>query len=103
MEQLFEEIKRFFKKYIKKVLIASVLLTAVFSTLYLLKSEDTPEDDEYSGALTDPELFDGNAYFKFYVEDENQQAFTNTVLLNQYLRLEENLAQVCNNTITNIL
>ncbi|SHE87747.1 hypothetical protein SAMN02745249_01344 [Atopostipes suicloacalis DSM 15692] len=103
MDQFFEEIKRFFKKYIKQILIASVLLTTVFSTLYLFKSEATPEDDEYSGALTDPDLYDGNAYFKFYVEDENQEAFTNTVLLNQYLRLEENLTEVSENTNTNLL
>lgn len=103
MEQLSEEIKRFFKKYIKNILIVSLLLTAVFSALYLLKTDTEPEDDEYSGALTDPELFDGNAYFKFYIEDENQQAFTNTVLLNQYLRLEENLAEISKDTNTNLL
>src|SRR5699024_8621882 len=103
MKQLNEEIKRFFKKYIKKIIIASVLLTTVFSALYLLKSTKSLEDDEFSGALVDPDLYDGNAYFKFYVEDENQQSFTNTVLLNQYLRLEENLTEVSKNTNTNLL
>lgn len=103
MKHLFIEIKRFFKKYIKSILLVSILLTAVFSVLYLSSTDNTSEEDEQTGALSDPELHDGNAYFKFYIEDENQLAFTNTVLLNQFIRLEENLSSISENTNTDLL
>lgn len=104
MKYLFIEIKRFFKKYIKNILLVSLLLTAVFSTIYVLTADDPAEEnEEQSGAISDPDLYEGNAHFKFYVEDENQQAFTNTVLLNQYIRTEENLATISQDTNTDLL
>lgn len=103
MGHLFIEIKRFVKKYIKNILLVSILLTVVFSAVYLFTASEPTEDEEHPGAISDPELYEDNAYFKFYVEDENQQAFTNTVLLNQYVRLEEKLAEISENTNTNLL
>lgn len=102
MKLLFNEIKRFLKKYFKVILSISILLTAIFTTLYVLNYNQSTEENQETGTLFDPHLYDGNAYFAFYIEDENQEAFTNTVLLNQYLRLDETIERITAETNTSL-
>lgn len=102
MRLLWLEVKRFFNKYKKSIMIVPILLTVLFTGIYLLTYDNTSAENEETGSVYDPDLHDGNAYFKFYIEDENQQPFTNTVILNQYIRLDETLLSISEQTNTDL-
>ncbi len=103
MRLLLLEIRRFLTKHIKTILITSIILTTVLTGMYLLNYNNSTAENEETGNILDPALLDDNAYFMFYVEDENQLPFTNTVILNQYIRLSEILSNISEATDTELL
>lgn len=94
------EFKKFFKKYFKITLIISIVLGIVLTGLSLfLKRGNLTEEIERN---TDFANENGDAVISIYVEEQDGDQFSNTAILEQYIRSEKVISNIAEATNTNI-
>lgn len=104
MDVTLSEIKRFLKDHLKFITITTIIFTLVLAGLLtLVDGLSSSESSELENELEYDEVLEADsAYFQFYPEYEEGDHFTNTSLIEDYLKLERVEEDVYQETNINI-
>lgn len=100
LKDLIFESKKFFRKYLMKISITSIILGLILFILSMvLNRGNITEELE----RTEDSIYDvGDVVISIYVEEQDGSKFENTAIIEQYLRTDASLSLISEATGTNI-
>lgn len=102
MKELTIEIIKFFKNNIIKILIGTITITILFVFLNTRKETDNSEDQDEEMEIELLETDANPANFKFFVEYEDGDIYSNNLLIQDYITMSKNLNIASSETNTDL-